>query len=199
MATPTTSLSPAEQITTWLYEVFMERVYLQTAEAAAFYGSLAQDTPRAQKEQEQGPMRVNLPATKMAEIYAKGGKPWFIRPQESLRLYNSLKDYLEQARDNFDQNTTSNRFDDKMMEYLLILENFAGWVFDVAKPYLPKDAQGPGRDTLAGFTRRARPMGRVAKSELEQVQQQAIDARDHTRVVDEMIERRVARTRSGWS
>lgn len=195
--TQETSLSPAEQITMNLFEVMVPRIFLQAADAAAFYGTMAQDSPNAQKEQEQGDMRVNLPATKMATLYAKGCKPWFIRPAESLRLYNSLKDYLKQASENFNQNTTSNRFDDKMMDNLLTLENFAEWVYHVALPYFPKDQNEP-KGTLSGF-RRNRPMGRLSRDQLEEVKQAGPVVPEHVRVVDEMIERKVARSRSGWS
>lgn len=195
--TQATSLSPAEQITSVLYEVMVPRIYLQSAEAASFYGTMAQDNPMAQKEQEQGDMRVNLPATKMATLYAKGCKPWFAYPSQSLRLYNSLKDYLAQAAENFNQNTTSNRFDDKMMDNLLTLENFAEWVHGVASPYFPKDHH-EAKGTLSSY-RRTRPMGRLSKDQLEQIKEVQALTPEHSRVVDDMIERKVARTRSGWS
>lgn len=194
------SLTPAQRLTEVLYQVFVPRIYLQTAEAAAFYGSMAQETAQAQKEQEQGDMRVNLPATKMATLFAKGCKPWFITPAESVRLYEDVTGYLKEAEHQFNTNPTSMRFTDTLMENLLQLENFAQWVFDVARPYFPSGVPGHVRGTLAAKAKgRFSPMQRASREQLEeQAKLNQHNQRDHKRVVDELIERKVSRNRQGW-
>lgn len=194
------SLTPAQRLTEVLYLVSVPRIYLQTAEAAAFYGSIAQETAQAQKEQEQGDMRVNLPATKMASLFAKGCKPWFLVPANSVRLYEDIVAYLKEAEHQFNTNPTSMRFTDTLMENLLALENFAQWVFDVARPYFPDGKTGPIRGTLhAKAKQRFSPMQRASREELEErAKRDQHTQRDHERVVDSLIERKVARNRQGW-
>jgi hypothetical protein len=194
-----TSLSPAEQIALNHYEVMVPRLFLQSADAAAFYGSMAQDNPMAQREQEQGDMRVNLPATKLAELYAKGCKPWFIDHPKAAKMYRELVGYLKAAVVAFDQTPNSGRWTPEMMDNLMKLENFAQWLHGVALPFLTEEDVGPPRDTLAGYNRRT-PMGRLSQQQQEDQRQQAEHlAPDHTRVVDELVERQVARGRRGWS
>lgn len=192
------SLTPAQRITENLYQVFVPRIFMQTAEAAAFYGTMAQDNPMAQKEQEQGDMRVHLPATRLAELYAKGCKPWFLKPEESLKMYRDLTAYLQTAADNFNSNPNSNRFTPEMMEYLLALENYAHWLFGVAKPYFTVDDGEAAPGTMAAH-RRFNPMARKSRDELlEDAKRREHHERDHVRVVDELVERQVARNHRGW-
>lgn len=188
-------MSPAERISFVLYEVFVPRVYLQSADAANFYGTPTQDNPMAQREQEIGDIRCSLPATRLAELYSRGCMPWFIQVNKTAELYKAMYDYLREAKDNFDRSPTSTRFNEDFMEFLLKLENFAQWVFGVATPYLPMDIEDLS-NTLAGWSRRS-PIGRRSRAELEQEQVQEQESK-HERVVDEMMERHIARTRLGW-
>lgn len=193
------SLSPAEKIAFNHYEVMVPRLFLQTAEAAAFYGSMAQDNPMAQREQEQGDMRVNLPATKLAELYAKGCRPWFVDHPKAANMYREIVAYLKAAVVAFDQTPNSGRWTPEMMDNLMKLENFAHWLHGVALPFLGDEDIGPPRNTLAGYSRRA-PMDRLSQAQQEerraQVEHQQLD---HQRVVDDLVERQVARGRRGWS
>jgi hypothetical protein len=192
------SLSAAEKISVRLYEVFVPRLFLQDAEAAAFYGSMAQDNPMAQKEQEQGDMRVNLPGIKMADLFVKGCKPWFLKPETSRVLYLDLVEYLKEAEHHFNNSPNSNRWTPEFLDNLLKIENFAQWLLGIAKPYLTEVDTGPTRDQLAGY-RRITPLARKTVTQLEEESKQREHfAQDHTRVVDEMIERHVARSRRGW-
>lgn len=195
MYRPVSSMSAAERITFVHYEVSVPRLYLQSADAANFYGTVTQDNQLAQKEQEQGDMRVNLPITKMAELFAKGCRPWFLRVSDTVMIYRAVAEYLRVAAENFDKGTTGGRFNDTMLDNLLKLENFAQWVFDVALEHFPKERLEP-LGTLAAYSRRA-PMSRIPKEQVIQ-QQEAAAQREHVRVVDELVERQVARQRSGW-
>jgi hypothetical protein len=189
------SMSPAQKITFTLYAVSVPRVYMQSAESANFYGTIAHDNPKAQKEQEIGDIRCNLSITRMAELFNRGCRPWFLTPACTSRMYLDLFEYLRSVETAFQENTTSSRFTDELMENLLMLENFAQWLFGVAKPYLPLDEDKP-LGTLAGYRKRV-PIGRVSHDQQKAVAEQ-IDTREHVRVVDQIIERKVARGRSGW-
>lgn len=192
---PRDQMSEAEKLSFVLYDVTVPRLYLQTADAANFFGHPTQDNPLAQKEQEQGDMRVSLPIVKMADLYARGCRPWFVKVRETVHMYKDLVAYLKRANEEFDKNPYSGRFTEGFMDNLLKLDNFAQWVFDVAVEHFPNENLEP-RGTLASFSRRA-PMSRVP---LEQIKQQEAQNRqtEHVRVVDNMVERQVARQRSGW-
>jgi hypothetical protein len=192
------SLTPAQKITDRLYEVMVPRLFLQAADAAAFFGTMTQDNPMAQKEQEQGDMRVNLPGHRMAELYARGCKPWFLKPERSRVLYLDLVEYLKEAESHFNGAPNSTRWTPDFMDNLLKIENFAHWLLGVAKPYLTEADAGPTKDQLAGY-RRITPLSRktVEQQQAEAKAQEHLE-KDHKRVVDDMIERQVARGRSGW-
>lgn len=187
--------SPAERISFVLYEVSVPRIYLQTAEAANFYGSPTQDNPLAQLEQEQGDIRCNLPITKMAELYSRGCRPWFLKVRCTVDIYLALKDYLEEARRNHDQNPASNRFNENFLDNLLKLENFAEWMFGMANEHMPREKLEPV-GTLGNYSRRS-PMGRVPLDQIVK-QQDLRPVAEHIRVVDEIVERQVARNHRGW-
>lgn len=193
--TPRDQMSEAELLSFVLYDVTAPRLYLQSADSANFYGTIAQDNPMAQKEQEQGDMRVSLPITKLADLYSRGCRPWFVKVRETVSIYKDITSYLKRASEEFERNTYTGRFTDQMLDNLLKLENFAQWVFDIAVEHFPNEKLEP-RGTLGSFSRRT-PLSRVP-IEQTRIKEEATRQTEHVRVVDNIVERQVARTRSGW-
>ena len=188
-------MSPAERITHCHYRVTAPRLYLQSADAANFYGSPTQDNEMAQREQQQGDMLVEIPPLKMINLHARGCRPWFTKVRDTVIIYRDLVEYLQEAARSYDQNPHSGRFTDEMMDFLMQVDNFAEWIFNIAVEHFPNEPL-VRKDTLAGFKRRT-PIARKTAEE-QKKEEFAQRPTEHVRQADSIVERNFARNRSGW-
>lgn len=164
------------------------------------HGTVSTGNEMQDRYQATGNVVVEWAADKMAEKFAEGCFPTFAKPSLTPDIYRAIMELLQEHRVEADRNPNVDlSIAQKRLTYLVQLDEFASWLWQVCRKYMPTEIK-LADDSLAGrMQRRGSPMSRYGKDQPNQTMIKVPELpATHLRQTDEMVQRDFGR-RSGWT
>ena len=139
---PGKPLTAAERIACKTWDVFISRSQIISPQYAELIG-VAANSPLIEATAQHAAINTTLPITTLAEVYAIGGTPFFRNVKDTVEIYNDVCNYLMTFKETYETGYFPLNVTLKMRENVMKLENFAEWVFGIAKPHFPDDSINP--------------------------------------------------------
>lgn len=147
-------LSAAQRLTEKTWDVFVSRSQVLSPQYAELLG-VPVTNPLAEVASQHAGINTSLPISVLAEVYAIGGTPFFKNVRDTVAIYEDVCNYLLEFKTKYESQHFPISVSQKMSENVLKLENFAEWVFNIARPYFPDESITP-QNSLAGRIGRGR-------------------------------------------
>lgn len=194
------NLTTAQRIFKKFYTVSVPRIHLVNAAQDDTYGTVQTGNEVIDEYQTKNAHVVSEQCiARLAMIHEQAGPGTitFARPRETVEIYQAIQEHI--AAWNYEStNNPNSRMLDKVLEELVVLDNFAEWVWKIARKYVPVKPVVQDDNSMVARLRN-RGFGRLLKPVEVPVEQspQALLPVDHARQTTEMEERSFNR-RSGW-
>lgn len=192
------NLTTAQRLFKVFYTVSIPRIHLVTAAQDNVYGTLETGNEVIDEYQSKNANIVSEQCiARLATIHDLGGPGTitFARPRETVEMYQAIKDHISAWNYESEVNPNS-RLIDQVLEELVLLENFAEWLWKIARRYVPIEPIVQDDNSLAARMRR-RSGGRMFKPAAVPETPKVELPVEHARQTD-AIEQRSYERRSGF-
>ncbi len=158
------NLTTAQRLFKVFYTVSIPRIHLVSAAQDNVYGTLETGNEVVDEYHSKNANIVSEQCiAKMAVIHDLGGPGviTFARPRETVEMYQAIKDHIAAWNHESEYNPNS-RLIDQVLEELVLLEDFAEWLWKIARRYTPIEPIVHDDNSLAARMRK-RGGGRLFK------------------------------------
>ena len=189
-------LSTGQRIFKVRYLVSVPRNVVDDSVLERYRGSVHTGNPNVDSFSPSRPRICELPIYKLALIYNMGVKPVFSKPSTmSVEIYQALVDHLNAGRHHLENTIIQNDDTEELLKDLEILDQFAGWVWLIARKYVDKDKLVLDDSLDQRAATRSMPMSRptFAIPEAEPLP----NLEEHKSIIAPLVEKRIT-GRRGW-